>query len=283
MIAMLNRKMSMAAKRTIRKKPTPFEELVAIYARLRAPGGCPWDRVQTHASLRPYLIEEAYEVVDAIDEADPAKLREELGDLLGQILFHAQLAAEKKRFGIDDAIRVHAEKMRRRHPHIFGTAKVKDAREVLLNWEQIKYQEKKQERSSALDGIPRHLPALLKAHRMQDKAARLGFDWEHVDQVFAKLDEELREFGAAYARKDKRRIREELGDILFALVNLARYLQVDPEDALKGTIRKFHDRFRTIERVLRKSKKGFRDTSPAEKIRLWNQAKRAKVRKRTGT
>ncbi|MRR09104.1 MazG family protein, partial [bacterium] len=168
-------------------------------------------------------------------------------------------------------------------PHIFGTAKVKDAREVLLNWEQIKYQEKKQERSSALDGIPRHLPALLKAHRMQDKAARLGFDWEHVDQVFAKLDEELREFGAAYARKDKRRIREELGDILFALVNLARYLQVDPEDALKGTIRKFHDRFRTIERVLRKSKKGFRDTSPAEKIRLWNQAKRAKARKRTGT
>jgi len=243
---------------------TPFEELVTIYARLRAPGGCPWDRVQTHASLRPYLIEEAYEVVDAIDEADPAKLREELGDLLGQVLFHAQLAAEKGKFGIDDAIRVHAEKMRRRHPHIFGTTKVRGVGDVLLNWEQIKYQEKKQERSSALDGIPRHLPALLKAHRMQDKAARLGFDWEHVDQVFAKLDEEMREFGAAYARKDKRKIREELGDILFALVNLARYLQVDPEDALKGAIRKFHSRFMRIEKYIKSSKNTFKDFSPDE-------------------
>jgi tetrapyrrole methylase family protein/MazG family protein len=244
---------------------------------LRAPGGCPWDRVQTHQSLKPYLIEETYEVVDAIDEGDPVKVQEELGDLLGQILFHAQMAAEKKQFTVDDAIRTHAEKMKRRHPHIFGTAKVKDAAEVLLNWEQIKYQEKKKERSSALDGIPRHLPALLKAHRMQDKAARLGFDWERVDQVFAKLDEELQEFGAAYARKDKRRIREELGDILFALVNLARYLSIDPEDALKGTIRKFQHRFQHIEQSLRHSGRSFKQTPPAEMERLWDQAKRKRV------
>jgi tetrapyrrole methylase family protein/MazG family protein len=268
----------MAKRQTVKRASIkPFYDLVKIYARLRAPGGCPWDRVQTHQSLKPYLIEETYEVVDAIDEGDPVKVQEELGDLLGQILFHAQMAAEKKQFTVDDAIRTHAEKMKRRHPHIFGTAKVKDAAEVLLNWEQIKYQEKKKERSSALDGIPRHLPALLKAHRMQDKAARLGFDWERVDQVFAKLDEELQEFGAAYARKDKRRIREELGDILFALVNLARYLSIDPEDALKGTIRKFQHRFQHIEQSLRHSGRSFKQTPPAEMERLWDQAKRKRV------
>lgn len=260
-----------------KSKEKTFYDLVAIYARLRAPGGCPWDRVQTPQSLKPYLIEETYEVVDAIDEGDPVKVQEELGDLLGQILFHSQMAAEKKQFTVDDAIRTHAAKMKRRHPHIFGTAKVKDAAEVLLNWEQIKYQEKKKERSSALDGIPRHLPALLKAHRMQDKAARLGFDWERVDQVFAKLDEEMQEFEAAYARKDKRKIREELGDILFALVNLARYLEVDPEDALKGTIRKFQQRFQHIERSLKHTGRSFKETPPAEMERLWDQAKRKRV------
>ncbi|HTY07737.1 MAG TPA: nucleoside triphosphate pyrophosphohydrolase [Candidatus Edwardsbacteria bacterium] len=264
-----------------KKTLAPFYDLVNIYARLRAPGGCPWDRVQTSQSLKPYLIEETYEVVDAIDENDPVKVQEELGDLLGQILFHAQMANEKKQFDIDDAIRTHAEKMKRRHPHIFGTAKVKDAKEVLLNWEQIKYQEKKKERSSALDGIPRHLPALLKAHRMQDKAARLGFDWEHIDQVFAKLDEEMQEFEQAYAKKDKRKIREELGDILFALVNLARYLEIDPEDALKGTINKFHQRFQHIEHSLQKKNQSFKDTTLAEMEELWDKAKvkRGKSRK----
>ncbi|MDI6739058.1 MAG: nucleoside triphosphate pyrophosphohydrolase [Candidatus Edwardsbacteria bacterium] len=265
-----------STKRQTGKRPNnkPFYDLVAIYARLRAPGGCPWDRVQTHNSLKPYLIEEAYEVVDAIDEGDPDKIKEELGDLLGQILFHAQMATEKKLFTVDNAIVAHAEKMKRRHPHIFGGTRVRDAREVLLNWEQIKYQEKKHERCSALDGIPRHLPALLKAHRMQDKAARLGFDWEHIDQVFAKLDEEMNKFEAAYARRDKRKIREELGDILFALVNLARYLEIDPEDALKGTIKKFKQRFQHIERTVKKSGKSFKDTPIAEMEKLWDHAKR---------
>jgi tetrapyrrole methylase family protein / MazG family protein len=252
----------------------PFYELVDIFARLRAPGGCPWDRVQTHRTLKPYLLEEAYEVLEAIDENDPVKMKEELGDLLGQIIFHSQMAAEKKLFDIDQVVQGHAEKMRRRHPHVFAQGHAKDAREVLMNWEEIKFQEKKGFRRSALDGIPRRLPALLKAHRIQDKAARLGFDWDHIDGAFSKLEEELGEFSRAYSKGNKKEIQDELGDILFTLVNLSRFLKIDPEDALRLTSEKFTRRFKYIEQQLVKSGKTFKQSSLEDLEALWQKAKK---------
>jgi tetrapyrrole methylase family protein/MazG family protein len=256
------------------KKLSGFSDLVALFARLRAPGGCPWDRAQTHRSLKPYLIEECYEVVEALEEENPDKLREELGDLLGQIVFHSQMAAEAGQFGIGEVIAGQLEKMTRRHPHIFGKAKARDAAEVLLNWEEIKYLEKRKERPSALDGVPKHLPALLKAHRIQDKASRLGFDWEHIDGAFAKLEEELEEFSRAYSSGRKRAIKEELGDLLFTLVNLSRFLDIDPEDALRGTIAKFTVRFQHIEQSLKKQGKSFKQVSLEEMESLWQQSKK---------
>jgi tetrapyrrole methylase family protein/MazG family protein len=267
-----------ANRKTVRKQT--FEDLVSLFARLRAPGGCPWDRAQDHRTLKPYIIEEAYEVVEAIEEDDPKKLQEELGDLLGQVIFNAQIAKEDGKFGIKEVISGQMEKMTRRHPHIFGKTKVKDAADVLLNWEEIKYKEKKRDRPSALDGVPKHLPALLKAHRIQDKAARLGFDWEHIDGAFAKLEEELQEFSRAYAGGRKREITDELGDILFTLVNLSRFLEVDPEGALRGTIDKFTSRFQHIERSLKRSKKSFKDVSLDEMEALWQQSKKRFLRKR---
>jgi len=252
----------------------PFYQLVDIFARLRAPGGCPWDRVQTPKTLKPYLLEEAYEVLEAIDENDPVKMKEELGDLLGQIIFHSQMAAEKKLFDIDQVVSGHAEKMRRRHPHVFAQGHAKDAKEVLMNWEEIKYQEKKNVRRSALDGIPRRLPALLKAHRIQDKAARLGFDWDHIDGAFAKLEEELGEFSKAYSKGNKKEIQDELGDILFTLVNLSRFLKIDPEDALRLTSEKFTRRFKYIEQQLAKTGKTFKQSSLEDLEALWQQAKK---------
>jgi tetrapyrrole methylase family protein/MazG family protein len=265
------------------RKPVPkqtFDDLVSLFARLRAPGGCPWDRAQDHQSLKPYLIEEAYEVVEAVEERNSKKLQEELGDLLGQVIFHAQIAKEDGKFDIGQVISGQLEKMTRRHPHIFAKAKVKDAAEVLLNWEQIKYREKKQYRPSALDGVPKQLPALLKAHRIQDKAARLGFDWEHIDGAFAKLEEELQEFSRAYAGGQKKEITDELGDILFTLVNLSRFLEVDPEGALRGTIDKFTTRFQHIEKSLKKAKKSFKEVSLEEMELLWQQSKKIKKGKR---
>jgi tetrapyrrole methylase family protein/MazG family protein len=269
-------------KRPNQKLPQdrPFYQLVSIFARLRAPGGCPWDRVQNHQTLTPYLIEEAYEVIEAIEEKDSEKLKEELGDLLGQVLFHAQIAAEAGRFGIDDVIERHASKMKHRHPHVFADTKVRNAKEVLLNWEEIKYKEKKHQRRSALDGIPRSLPALLKAHRMQDKAARLGFDWEHIDGAFDKLNEEMEEFTRAYSKGDKREIKEELGDILFSLVNLARFLNIDPEDALRMTSQKFSDRFRFIEQELARQGRTFKQSSLQELDAIWEQAKKRSRRRK---
>lgn len=255
-------------------KSRPFYELVDIFARLRAPGGCPWDRVQTPKTLKPYLLEEAYEVLEAIDENDPVKMKEELGDLLGQIIFHSQMAAEKKLFDIDQVVQGHAEKMRRRHPHVFAQGRARNAREVLMNWEEIKCQEKKNVRRSALDGIPRRLPALLKAHRIQDKAARLGFDWEHIDGAFAKLEEELGEFSRAYSKGNKKEIQDELGDILFTLVNLSRFLKIDPEDALRLTSEKFTRRFKYIEQQLAKSGRTFKQSSLEDLEALWQQAKK---------
>ena len=270
-----------------RKKPAPrapsagsaFAKLVAVMARLRAPGGCPWDREQTHSTLRTYLIEEAYEVLDALDSTDDVKLAEELGDLLLQVLFHAQIASEEGRFAINDVIREIYEKMIRRHPHVFGEKRAKDAAEVLRNWEIIKQEERRNKKTaraatlgfkgaefdlassadsssdadtpvSVLDGVPRTLPALLEGLQLTRKAARIGFDWHNVDGIFEKLTEEAIELRHALDKKESpSRIESEVGDILFVAVNLARFLNVDPEIAMKKASSKFSRRFHEMERV----------------------------------
>lgn len=248
----------------------PFDELVNIMRRLRGDDGCPWDREQDHKSIRPYLVEETYEVIEAIDEENYEKIKEELGDLLLQIVFHAQMAEEKNRFNIDDVINHIVKKIKARHPHVFKSTKVKDSKEVLKNWEQIKMTEG---RSSVLDGVPRELPALLKATRIQEKAARVGFDWDEIDSVFAKVEEELAEFRAAYKEKDKEKIEDELGDMFFALVNLSRFLDANPEDALRGTIDKFVKRFRYIERKLEERGLKPSEVTLEEMDKIWEEAK----------
>src|SRR5208283_5043055 len=247
-----------------------FGKLVGVMARLRAPGGCPWDREQTHATLRTYLIEEAYEVLDALDSTDDTKFAEELGDLLLQDLFHAQIAHEEGRFDITTVIREIYEKMIRRHPHVFGNAKANSAAEVLRNWEQIKKEERAKSGASTnqecpeslLDGVPRTMPALLEAFQLTSKAARIGFDWHNLDGIFAKLQEETHELQSALVEcgggsldppavalpsstspTQSQRIESELGDLLFVAVNLSRFLKVDPEIALKKTSAKFSRRF----------------------------------------
>jgi len=256
---------------------TRFEELKTIMARLRGPDGCPWDREQTHLSLRPYLIEEAYEVLEAINGGSPEHLREELGDLLLQIIFHSQIARENGEFDVEDVISGIEEKLKRRHPHVFGDRKVRDSREVVKGWEQIKQQEahgKQGAEASILSGIPRELPALLKAHRVQEKAARVGFDWDHIDQVFAKVEEELAEFRAAYRLRNREAVEDELGDVFFALVNLARFLETNPEDALRRTIDKFISRFQYVESQLRDRGLQPQEVGLKEMDRLWEEAKR---------
>ena len=252
-----------------------FGELVQIMARLRGENGCPWDREQTHASIKPYLLEETYEVLESIDENDPAKLEEELGDLALQVVFHAQMADETGLFTIADVLRGINEKLRRRHPHIFGDVKADTAQEVLFNWEQIKKleREKAQGRASLLDGVPRELPALLRAHRLQEKASRVGFDWNEARQVFQKVEEELAELRAAMESEQPDRMEAELGDLLFSLVNLGRFIAVNPEDALRKTIARFIARFQYIEEELAQ-----RGTAPGqvtleEMDALWAEAK----------
>ena len=271
-----------------------FDQLVAVMARLRAPGGCPWDREQTHSTLRTYLIEEAYEVLDALDAADDAKLADELGDLLLQILFHSQIASEQTRFSINDVIRAIYEKMIRRHPHVFGEKNARDSAEVLRNWEIIKKEERRakqnatsttggpvrrsaeREGESFLDGVPRSLPALLEGYQLTRKAARVGFDWDNVEGIFDKLLEESDELRHALAQPDKSpsRIESEVGDILFVAVNLARFLNVDPEIAMKKTSAKFSTRFREMERIARNQSTTLADI-PRQKLEsLWDEAKR---------
>ena len=252
----------------------PFDELVDIMKRLRGKDGCPWDKEQDHKSIRPYLVEETYEVIDAIDEENFDRLKEELGDLLLQIIFHAQMAAEAKRFDIDDVISHIIEKIKTRHPHVFKSTKVKDSKEVLKNWEQIKMREG---RSSVLDGVPKDLPALLKAARIQEKAARVGFDWDQIDGVFAKVEEELGEFRAAYREYDREKIEEELGDMFFALVNLSRFLETNPEDALRGTINKFIKRFQYIEGQLERRGLDPSQVTLEEMDKIWEEAKKRDV------
>ena len=250
-----------------------FDQLVNIMRKLRAPGGCPWDAEQTHESLTRYLLEETYEVIEAIDEKSPQHLKEELGDLLLQPVFHAAIAEESGEFTIDDIISTLCDKLIRRHPHVFGTVEIKDSSQQIESWEKIKRLEKGDERPSALSGIPEHLPALLKAHKISEKASRVGFDWEHADQVFAKVMEELHEFEEAWAGGNPTRMEDELGDLLFAITNLGRFLNLNPEEALRKTITRFQKRFSYVESELLSQGVVIQNATLDEMNELWEMAK----------
>lgn len=252
-----------------------FEELVRIMHRLRAPGGCPWDGEQTHDSIKPYLIEEAYEVAEAIDARDDSELCTELGDLLLQIMFHSEMAAEQQRFTIADVIRAISEKMVRRHPHVFGDATVSGADDVLRNWSRIKSAERKESAdASALAGVPRAMPALLRAQRLSEKAGHAGFDWTDTRGVMVKLREELGELEAAVASGDQAHAEAELGDLLFAATSLARHLRLRSEDALKGAADRFERRFRHMEKALAAQRRDIHSATPEELDVLWEAAKK---------
>jgi tetrapyrrole methylase family protein/MazG family protein len=252
-----------------------LNELINIMSALRGEKGCPWDKEQTRESLKPFLAEEAYEVIEAIDEKDPDAIREELGDLLFQIVFHCQIAKERGEFDMAGVIEKIGLKMIARHPHVFGDAQYKTPEEVLVHWEAQKKREGKQ-KESILEGIPKTLPSLLRAHRIQDRASRVGFDWEKVDDVLVKLDEELKEFREALKGKKEEEIEDELGDIFFVLVNISRFVGVNPEDALRKTISKFISRFRHIEMSAAEQGRKLSDMSLAEMDELWDEAKKKK-------
>jgi len=247
-------------------------------ARLRAPGGCPWDRQQSHASIKHNVIEEAYEVVDAVESRDGADLREELGDLLLQVVFHAQMAKEKKRFDFEDVARAIADKLVSRHPHVFGNRKLRTAGQVLDQWHKLKHAEKKHKRPSVTDGVPRHLPALMRAQDVQKKVARVGFDWSRADEVLDKIEEELRELRHEIKRGHRRKTAEELGDLLFALVNLARFQEFQAEDLLNQCTRKFVARFRKVEAALAARGKQPHESTLEEMEAEWQKAKRRRKR-----
>lgn len=260
-----------------------FEELVAVMERLRAPGGCPWDREQTYASLSQYLLEEAYETFDAIHEADTTgditHLKEELGDLLLQVVFHATIGKERGEFDIEDVAGGVAKKLILRHPHVFGDEKLDSANDVLANWDTLKANERKasgkeeKPKESILDEVPVHFPALLEGLKISKKAAKVGFDWESTRQIFEKLDEEVSELKQAIDGRDAGEVAEEIGDLLFVIVNLARKFDIEPETALKKTNRKFRSRFKFIEENLRLQGKTPEDSSLEEMDSLWDQAK----------
>lgn len=257
-----------------------FEKLVRLQARLRAPDGCPWDREQTHMTLRTYLIEEAYEVVEALEAGDDLKFSEELGDLLLQVVFHADIARDERRFDVADVIQGIHDKMVRRHPHVFGERRAKDAKAVLKNWEKIKAEERKAKGqkeqakpASLLDGVSHALPGTMEGFQLTRRAARIGFDWDSTDGVLEKLGEESDELKKEIKSGDTLRIEEETGDLLFAAVNLARFLHVDPEIALKKANVKFATRFKEMERMARENGRELVDVPRAEMEELWEQAK----------
>lgn len=251
-----------------------FEHLVSIMAKLRAPDGCPWDQEQTHESLKKFLIEEAYELLESIDDQDDAAIAEECGDVLLQVVFHAQLASEEKRFSIDDVIDSISNKLINRHPHVFGDREAHDAEEVLRNWEADK-QKEKPERNSVLDGIPKAMPALMRAHQLQKKAARVGFDWDQTEEALDKVEEEIREVRQALEEKNQEKVHEEMGDLFFALVNVARFLDIHSEEALQSTNHKFMKRFHYIEQELKKRGKTPEESNLEEMDALWEEAKTA--------
>jgi tetrapyrrole methylase family protein/MazG family protein len=245
-----------------------FARLSALVEFLRSEKGCPWDRQQTIESLKPHLLEEMHEVVEAIEDGDTERLREELGDVLFLILFTARIAEEEGKFSIEDVLGDCYDKMKSRHPHVFEAKEEIEPGQVLDRWERAKRKEKKQD-ESALSGIPRSLAALIKAQRIQQRAASLGFDWDNIEDVFAKIEEELGEFEAEYRNKDPERIKDELGDILFAVVNVSRFLGIRAEDALNGTIEKFKQRFAYVEKEI--SRRG--SMTLAEMDEIWEQSK----------
>ncbi|HID56084.1 TPA: nucleoside triphosphate pyrophosphohydrolase [Candidatus Poribacteria bacterium] len=251
-----------------------FERLVQVVAALRGESGCPWDKAQTHETLKSDLLEETYEVLEAIDSGDPDKLREELGDLLMQVMLHSQIASEEDLFDAYDVVETITEKLIRRHPHVFGDVTVSSPQEALSNWEAIKRGERGyQERRSILDGIPTGLPSLLRARKLQGRASRVGFDWGKPEEVLPKIEEEIEELKRAISSGELGEIEEEIGDLLFAVVNLARLLQVEPEEALRKANEKFIRRFKELERRAESSGKDLREMSLEEMDEIWDQIK----------
>ena len=257
-----------------------FQKLVEIMARLRAPGGCPWDREQTFDSIKPYTLEETYEVLDAIDRRDWPGLSEELGDFLLQAVFYAEIAEEAGHFTIGDALDAINAKLVRRHPHVFGEETAQTAGDVTRIWGEVKAAEKKKEgrAEGLLDSAPRSLPALMEAQQLTSRAAGVGFDWQNAEQVIEKLHEELAEFGEARRSDSPAQLEEELGDLMFVLVNLARFVKVDAEQALRKTNAKFRSRFGHIERRLAEQGRKLQDASIDEMEELWEEAKRGTAR-----
>lgn len=253
------------------KKYKNLEELIDVVAKLRAPDGCPWDREQTHTSLRPNMLEEAYEAVDAIDENDMAHLREELGDVLLQVLLHSQIASESNEFTLDDIAKELKEKLIHRHPHVFGTAKINNADDVLKTWDKLKSEEKT-ERKSAMDGLSRSQAALISAQKISKRAVKTGFEWPNEESLYDCVMSEIEEFKEAEIEKDKNHMEEEMGDILFAIVNLARWNKIDAEQALLKANKKFEKRFRKMEDL---ATKPLKDYSFEEFDNLWKQAKKS--------
>lgn len=247
-----------------------FEKLVGIMSRLRGRDGCPWDRAQTHSSLKKHVIEEAYELCDAIDSRDPEKLKDELGDFLFQAVFQAQIAKERGAFDIYDVLDTSCEKMLNRHPHVFGKRRAKDPDEAYEHWQSRKEQEKSyRDRKSILDGVPKTLPALIKAQKISKRAAHQGFDWPDVNFVVDKINEELEEVKAEIKSGNKRRLAEEIGDLLFVIVILSRFGGIDAEESLHGATKKFARRFKNIERALKKHGKKINECGFDELYRLW--------------
>ena len=248
-------------------KGDPVDRLIAIMARLRGPDGCPWDREQTLKTLKSFLVEETYEVLDAIDAGEPERLKNELGDVLLQIVFQSQIASEKGWFAFGDVAGAIADKLIRRHPHVFGDESVSSAAEVVETWERVK---EKEGEGGILEGVPRHMPALQKAYRVSQKVSRVGFDWPDVSGLLDKIAEEARELSEA---REERDVKAELGDVLFAIGNLARHLQVDPEEALQEANDRFITRFSHVEKELAGRGASLKETPLEEMDRLWEEAK----------
>lgn len=254
-----------------------LKRLYNVMDKLRKPGGCPWDREQTHESLIKCLIEECYEFQEAVIEKDAAKMCEELGDIMLQVVFHSIIAAEKKRFKIKDVFNTVADKLIRRHPHVFGNVQVKNSDEVVTNWEKIKKGEAmSKDRTSILDGIPSAMPAMLRSLKLQKRAAKVGFDWKTPAPILSKIREEIRELEHELKQRNRQKLADELGDVLFSVVNLARRLELDPEEALQRTNRKFTERFKGMEKSVKKTGDELSDLTLKELDRYWEAEKRRK-------
>ena len=251
-----------------------LSKLIKITETLMGDDGCPWDKVQTRESLKPYLVEETYEVLEALDSNDPEKIKDELGDLLYQILFHSKISSLKGEFDFRDVIDNLSEKMIRRHPHVFKEGKLNTPDQVIGQWEEIKKKENnKANQKSILDSIPINLPSLIKAQKLQKKAAKEGFDWEQINDVFDKLDEEIKEFKEAVLKKKNTDIQSEIGDIIFVITNIAKFYKVDAEEALRSTNNKFIKRFQYIEQKIEEKGKTLKDCPLEEMERYWQEAK----------